>query len=138
MSVLADAAHTMTPHMGQGANMSLEDVCELVEEIVPALRCSSSTHESFDSSITAALQRFCHTPRARIVCSRIPLTNKVPRYLLNAASTRSRSKIDCMVGNQATPERWHDADYSARCHEHISRDIHLILFLAADIWELDC
>lgn len=35
--ILGDAAHAMTPHMGQGANMGLEDVCELVHRLVPVL-----------------------------------------------------------------------------------------------------
>ena len=36
--LLGDAAHAMTPHMGQGANMGLEDVCDLVQRLVPVLQ----------------------------------------------------------------------------------------------------
>jgi 2-polyprenyl-6-methoxyphenol hydroxylase-like FAD-dependent oxidoreductase len=37
VTLIGDAAHAMTPHMGQGANQGLEDVCHLVHELVPVL-----------------------------------------------------------------------------------------------------
>jgi salicylate hydroxylase len=57
--ILGDAAHAMTPHMGQGANMSLEDVCELVDVIAPEFHCARS-------DITSALGTFCQTRRERV------------------------------------------------------------------------
>ena len=37
VALVGDAAHAMTPNMGQGANMGLEDVCVLVHGLVPLL-----------------------------------------------------------------------------------------------------
>jgi 2-polyprenyl-6-methoxyphenol hydroxylase-like FAD-dependent oxidoreductase len=45
--------------MGQGANMSLEDVCELVDVIAPEFHCARS-------DITSALGTFCQTRRERV------------------------------------------------------------------------
>eukprot|EP00566_Odontella_aurita_P011489 CAMPEP_0113530894 /NCGR_PEP_ID=MMETSP0015_2-20120614/3199_1 /TAXON_ID=2838 /ORGANISM="Odontella" /LENGTH=395 /DNA_ID=CAMNT_0000429679 /DNA_START=325 /DNA_END=1513 /DNA_ORIENTATION=+ /assembly_acc=CAM_ASM_000160 len=52
--ILGDAAHAMTPHMGQGANMGLEDVCELVHRVIAA------------DDITAALADFCECRLPRV------------------------------------------------------------------------
>lgn len=42
--ICGDAAHAMTPHMGQGANVGLEDACELVHRLTPILRQNYTKH----------------------------------------------------------------------------------------------
>ena len=60
--ILGDSAHAMTPHMGQGANMSFEDVCVLVQELVPALdlhkteQADRDKNEAMGMSISEALE----------------------------------------------------------------------------------
>ena len=62
--ILGDAAHAMTPHMGQGANMGLEDVCEVVHLIVPCLRSEpSNDNDNFD---LGALDSYCQSRLARV------------------------------------------------------------------------
>jgi salicylate hydroxylase len=63
VTLIGDAAHAMTPHMGQGANQGLEDVCHLVHELVPVLLAQKNTNtntntNSTASSISEALARF--------------------------------------------------------------------------------
>jgi 2-polyprenyl-6-methoxyphenol hydroxylase-like FAD-dependent oxidoreductase len=53
VTLIGDAAHAMTPHMGQGANQGLEDVCHLVQELAPVLLATTT-----GSSISEALTRF--------------------------------------------------------------------------------
>eukprot|EP00978_Attheya_sp_CCMP212_P047906 scaffold446911_cov55-Attheya_sp.AAC.2 len=60
--LIGDAAHAMTPHMGQGANQGLEDVCELVHRLVPELQTNQNNNNSESShhidSLSNALYLF--------------------------------------------------------------------------------
>ena len=68
--ILGDAAHAMTPHMGQGANMGLEDVCELVHCLVPVLKPNGNTTTATtccaNATIRAALTSFWQARHARV------------------------------------------------------------------------
>ena len=50
--LIGDAAHAMTPGMGQGANQGLEDACELATVLARAL------HDENDANLSSALEGF--------------------------------------------------------------------------------
>jgi 2-polyprenyl-6-methoxyphenol hydroxylase-like FAD-dependent oxidoreductase len=56
--LIGDAAHAMTPHMGQGANQGLEDVCELVHRLVPELQTNQNNNENHIDTLSNALYLF--------------------------------------------------------------------------------
>ena len=66
--LIGDAAHAMTPHMGQGANMGLEDVCELVHRIVPILQQKNEapTMDKTNDAWKEALDSYCQSRLARV------------------------------------------------------------------------
>ena len=64
---MGDAAHAMTPNMGQGANMGLEDVCELVHRLVPVLSLpTNNNNNSSNTVLTDALTAFGQARHARV------------------------------------------------------------------------
>ena len=66
--LIGDAAHAMTPYMGQGANMGLEDVCVLVHALVPVLMAANTTkNNSNTEDVSAALLEYCRQRRPRVV-----------------------------------------------------------------------
>merc|ERR1712003_314840 len=58
--LIGDAAHAMTPGMGQGANQGLEDACELANLLAPALLLlpASAANSSDDEDVSHVLERF--------------------------------------------------------------------------------
>lgn len=65
--IVGDAAHAMTPHMGQGANMGLEDVCELVHSIVPFLEQSLNDKDNTSTvDLETALDSYCQSRLPRV------------------------------------------------------------------------
>ena len=65
--IVGDAAHAMTPHMGQGANVGLEDVCELVHRVAPLLRQRhKSDTNSSGGDLESALHSYCQSRLARV------------------------------------------------------------------------
>ena len=64
--LVGDAAHAMTPHMGQGANMGLEDVCELVHRIVPILRQKEARTDKSNDVWNDALVSYCQSRLSRV------------------------------------------------------------------------
>ena len=61
--LVGDAAHAMTPALGQGANVGLEDAVELASILSPVLANSSKNDEKI---IARALTRFCDVRRDRV------------------------------------------------------------------------
>mmetsp|Transcript_23214 Transcript_23214/g.68625 ORF Transcript_23214/g.68625 Transcript_23214/m.68625 type:complete len:421 (-) Transcript_23214:369-1631(-) len=67
--LLGDAAHAMTPGLGQGANQGLEDACELAGALAPVLLSGDSHEGGTANSVTTALELFwrCRIERLKKV-----------------------------------------------------------------------
>jgi salicylate hydroxylase len=90
VTLIGDAAHAMTPHMGQGANQGLEDVCHLVHELVPVLLSQKNRNTSSRSSISEALTRFWK--------SRIERTQEIhKRSRLNSVQSKTFDKESAAI-----------------------------------------
>ena len=98
--ILGDAAHAMTPHMGQGANMGLEDVCELVHRLAPVLLSGGSV------SVSSALEKFWK--------SRIERVNEVhERSSLNSVQSNTFDKDSASIPFQ---RRKYSSDFKDRLY----------------------
>jgi len=86
--LVGDAAHAMTPALGQGGNMGLEDAVELASLLSPVLL---DANESNGQEVAQALESFCSTRRERV--KRIHVASR------EHSKARSRSGNDGLVRN---------------------------------------
>ena len=57
MALLGDAAHALTPNMGQGAGMAMEDAAVLAEELARAARGETAVEEALTSYVARRRHR---------------------------------------------------------------------------------
>ena len=74
LTLLGDAAHPMLPHLGQGANQSIEDGMALATILARADRRPPPQRCSLTIASAANASRRSSVARARTACATIPLT----------------------------------------------------------------
>jgi 2-polyprenyl-6-methoxyphenol hydroxylase-like FAD-dependent oxidoreductase len=108
--LLGDAAHAMTPGLGQGANQGLEDACELAHLLAPRLL---GENEASENTISDVLETFW--------CGRIDRVKEVHaasrEQTQNVNKSNSKSAVDFRKGiDQAFMDRlyqWKPTSISA-------------------------
>jgi len=83
--ILGDAAHAMTPGLGQGANQSLEDACELAYALAPILK------DGVYASIPMVLEAFCRKRYDRV--KEIHRQSSERTGMVNRSSSSNRKNI---------------------------------------------
>lgn len=83
--LVGDAAHAMTPALGQGGNVELEDALELASILSPLLFTLS---ECRGRHVARALQQYCDLRRNRVITKSRCIERK-----LQGEKSRFRSRV---------------------------------------------